>query len=166
MAPAASRCSQAPRTARGRPAPGAGALARHRPRQGPAYPRPPPLARHRARKLRLKRSRDLGGLGGPSRVFVLSRERARPPSWGTAGGSKVSGGGSALGPASPVPVRVRVLWPARTHTHPHPAPGRLRGAVRDPGRPPVAGVGQRVRLVPESPVRACGSVASVPFLAR
>lgn len=61
---------------------------------------------------------------------------------------------------SPVPVRVGVLRPAP------PAPGRLRGAVRDPGRPPAAGAGQRVRLVPESPVRACGPVASVPFLAR
>lgn len=41
MAPGASRCGQARRSARGRPAPGAGALARRRARQGLARPRRP-----------------------------------------------------------------------------------------------------------------------------
>lgn len=143
MAPAASRCSQAPRTARGCPAPGAGALARHRPRQGPAYPRPPPLARQRARKRRLKLSRDSGRTGGVvTRLHALARARAP---------ARMGHGGRVKGERRPGQG-----WGAAACT-----PGASAELCGTPGA-----LLQLVRFVSESSVRACGLGASVPFLAR
>lgn len=69
----------APRTAQGRPAHRAGALARCPGKQAPARPVSPPLARHHDRKQWLKWSRDLYRQVALSRAFAFSRGLARLP---------------------------------------------------------------------------------------
>lgn len=75
----------APRTARGRPAHHAGALARLTAKQAAVRPGSPPLARYRARKVLLKCSRELGRQVALSRAFELSRGLAGPPAARRAG---------------------------------------------------------------------------------